>query len=174
MQFNDNLKELIQKWEDVASMNHHKERDSEIFIEMEYHWGLTYYSITAESYLTDERIKEEAKTWWEVETIIENYYKSLISSFKKHCDVILKNPKDYEEEQVKQAEKFYEIFVKEYLIKKLDNFFKNKYNREKAAKTKLINELLTNSQQRAGQIFMNTFDEFSQETSREVFYKELK
>ena len=98
MKFNDNLKELIQKWEDVASMNHHKERDSEIFIEMEYHWGLTYYSITAESYLTDERIKEEAKTWWE---------------FKKHCDVVLKNPKDWDEDQVEQAEKFYEVFGKE-------------------------------------------------------------
>lgn len=174
MKFNDNLKELIQKWEEVASICHHKERDSEIYIEMDYHWGLIYYSIAASSYLTNESVKEDAKTWWEVETIIENYYKSLISSFKKHCDVILKNPKDWDEDQVEQAEKFYEIFVKEYLIEKLDNFFKNKYNREKAAKTKLINRLLTDSQQRAGQIFMNTFDEFSPETSREVFYKELK
>lgn len=112
MQFNDNLKELIQKWEDVASICHHKERDSEIYIEMEYHWGLTYYHIAAESYLTDERIKEEAKTWWEVETIIESYYKSLISSFKKHCDRVLKHPEYWDEDQVEQAEKFYEVFDK--------------------------------------------------------------
>lgn len=37
MQFNDNLKDLMQKWEEVASICHHKERDSEIYIEMEYH-----------------------------------------------------------------------------------------------------------------------------------------
>ena len=113
MKFNDSLKELIQNWEDVASMNHHKERDSEIFIEMEYHWGLTYYSIAASSYLTNESLKGNAKTWWEVETIIEDYYKRLISSFKKHCDEVLKNPKDWDQDQVKQAEKFYRIFGKE-------------------------------------------------------------
>lgn len=113
MRFNDNLKDLIQKWEEVASMCHHKTRDSEIYIEMEYHWGLTYYSIIAKSYLTDETLDEYAKTWWEVETIIEDYYKRLISSFKKHCDEVLENPKDWDQDQVEQAEKFYEIFGKE-------------------------------------------------------------
>nr|DAX87235.1 MAG TPA: hypothetical protein [Bacteriophage sp.] len=113
MKFNDNLKDLIQKWEEVASICHHKERDSEIYIEMEYHWGLTYYFILAKSYLTDESLKGNAKTWWEVETIIEDYYKRLISSFKKHCDEVLKNPKDWDEDQVEQVEKFYESFGKE-------------------------------------------------------------
>ena len=80
---------------------------------MDYNWVLTYYSIIAKSYLTDEFLKENAKTWWEVETIIESYYKSLISSFKKHCDEVLKNPKYWDEDQVEQAEKFYEIFGKE-------------------------------------------------------------
>ena len=113
MKFNDNLKDLIQKWEQVASICHHKKRDSEIYVEMEYHWGLTYYFIAAKSYLTDESIKKDAKTWWEVEVIIKNYYKRVISSFKKHCDEVLKNPKDWDQDQVEQAEKFYEIFGKE-------------------------------------------------------------
>ena len=64
---------------------------------------MTYYSITAKSYLTDESLKEDAKTWWEVEKSIENYYKRLITSFKKHCDIILKNPKDWDEDQVEQV-----------------------------------------------------------------------
>lgn len=103
---------LTEQWMKYICIGHHKDRDCHWYIEVDYAYGeaptfkAMHFGYIAHK-LTD---KPERKAYEDSEKDLIDLIKEAIANEKTWVDDVLKNKKQYGEDQVEQAELFYKIF----------------------------------------------------------------
>ncbi len=104
--------ELTQKWHEYISPNHHKDRDCHWYIEVDYAYGEEpIFTACHYGYVADALMGEPQGTLEDAERDLLNLIKKAVGQQKEWVDrVLATKEEEWDEDQIEQAEKYYELF----------------------------------------------------------------